>query len=56
MTEKKREIKGDKLEITYDDGTVKVFDLPPAPQNIKVDREHDDEIVKGHVFTEEELQ
>ena len=56
MTEIKREVKGDKVHITYDDGSVKVLDLSKAPQDIRVDREHDDEIVSGHVFKEEELQ
>ena len=56
MTEVKREVKGDKVYITHDDGSTKVLDLPKAPQDIRVDREHDDEIVKGHVFKEEELQ
>lgn len=56
MTELKREVKDDKLTITYDDGSVKVIDLPKAPQNIKVDKEHDEELVSGHVFKEEELQ
>lgn len=56
MTEKSRTVEGDKLTITYDDGSVKVIDLPRAPQNIRVDKEHDEELVSGHVFKEEELQ
>lgn len=52
MTELKREVKGDKLFIHYDDGSIKELDLPKAPENTRVDKEHDEEIVGGHVFKE----
>ncbi len=53
MTELKREVKGDKLFIHYDSGEIKEVDLPKAPNDVRVDKEYDEELVSGHTFTEE---
>lgn len=48
--ELKREVIKNQVVITYDDGSTKKLNLPPAPENIKVDAEASEELNSGHVF------
>jgi len=47
-----REIKGDKVIITHDDGSVEEIKLPKKPSKRSFDAEYDEELVGGHDFEE----
>jgi len=47
----KRKIIGDKVLITYTDGSNKsIFLRHSLPKNLDLDGEYDESIVKGHIF------